>query len=106
MQIDITEASRRTLIMMAEFLHRLPSQVDLEDNLRKKWQMQDGDFPLLHIWIEGPITPPNPPTAGYFEDVAARVKLADLQDPQTVSTISSLVKVIWAGIPDENKLLS
>ena len=104
MPIDITETSRRTILMVAEFVHRLPSQVDLSDDLRKKWKIQDGDFPVLRMWIEGPIAPPNPPSPGYFQDVAARVSLADLQDPDTVNTVSSLVDVIWAGIPDSNKL--
>jgi hypothetical protein len=63
-KIDKIEAARRTILLMADFLHREPRQLSLEDNLRKKWFMTDKDLEVLEIWIEGPISVPRLHGAG------------------------------------------
>jgi hypothetical protein len=100
MKINEVEAASRTILMMANFLHRDPSDIDLEDDLRTDWDMTERDFPILETWIEGPISRSIP---GYFQDVLADVHELDLVNPQVVSTIDSLFDLIWANIPPANK---
>lgn len=100
MKIDLVETSDRTIAMMANFLHRQPAELQLADNLRKKWKMTAKDFEILEIWIEGPISAS---VRGYFQDVGADVSVAELQDEDVVSTIDTLVDLIWDNIPEENK---
>lgn len=100
MPIDRTDTAARTIRMLAHFLHRKPSAFTLADNLRQTWKMTDKDLEILEIWIEGPISAS---MKGFFQDVAADVKVQDLQDPQTVTTVRSLVTLIWKGIPADNK---
>jgi hypothetical protein len=100
MKITLAETSRRTIRMLADFLHRKPSELQLGQNLRKKWKMTDKDLEVLEIWIEGPISASLP---GFFQDVQADAHVDELQDEDTVSTISSLVDYIWANLPDSSK---
>jgi hypothetical protein len=103
MQIDRIDTSERTVKMMAHFLHRKPEDFALDDNLRQKWKMTDKDLEILEIWIEGPISPS---MKGFFQDVAADVRVTDLQDPKTVSTLKTLISLIWKCIPSDNKISS
>jgi hypothetical protein len=86
--------------MMANFLHRKPNDINMSDNLRDDWKMSDKDFEILEIWIEGPISTS---VKGFFQDVQTDVRVSDLQDPKTISTVESLAKLIWKCTPAENK---
>jgi hypothetical protein len=100
MKIDRIETGRRTIRMMANFLHRPISSIEMAQDLRKDWDMTEGDFEVLEIWIEGPISQSLP---GFFQDVGADVHRADLKDPDTVSTIGTLSDLIWTSIPEANQ---
>jgi hypothetical protein len=95
MTIDKSECTSRTLQMMADFLHREPAEILLKDRLRSDWSLNDKDLEVLEIWIEGPISASNP---GFFQDVAADVRTADLQKDSVV-TIKDLAALIWKNIP-------
>jgi hypothetical protein len=99
MKIDRSENTRRTIAMMANFLHQDPANIQLDQNLRKFWKMTDGDFDMLEGWIERPISRS---LNGYFQDVMADVSLPDLRNPK-LNTIDDLEDLIWRRIPKENK---
>jgi len=101
MQIDRPEASYRTIMMMADFVHTKPSQVKLADDVRKDLGLGNPDLQVLQKWIMGPIRPGVP---GYFQDVVAQVTVGDLLNPKTVTDVDSLVDLIWSGIPVANQL--
>src|ERR1035441_2441188 len=86
MKIDKVETGRRTILMMANFLHREPKEITMTDDLRQDWNMTDKDFEILEIWIEGPISTT---VQGYFQDVQTDVRVSALQDPKVVSTVQS-----------------
>jgi hypothetical protein len=100
MKINKVETGSRTIVMLANFFHRKDDEIKMSDDLRQDWNMTDKDFEVLEIWIEGPITGA---IKGYFQDVQADVRVSDLQDPKTVSTVQSLATLIWRCIPEANK---
>ena len=99
MKIDKAECTLRTLQMVAHFLHRAPGEIKLKDRLRSDWSMTNKDLEVLEIWIEGPISASVP---GFFQDVAADVRTADLQKP-TVVTVKDLSALIWRNIPASHR---
>ena len=100
MKITRIETGRRTVLMMAHFLHRDPREIDMAQNLRNDWRMTDRDFEVLELWIEGPISPSVP---GFFQDAATDVRVADLQNRRVVATIESLARLIWKSTPASNR---
>jgi hypothetical protein len=62
--------------------------------------MTNKDLEVLELWIEGPISASN---SGFFQDVAADVRTADLQKPGVV-TVKDLADLIWRNIPAANRV--
>ena len=99
-KIDRIENASRTILMVADFLHREPTAINPDDKLREDWNMTNDDLEVLELWIEGPISRT---VEGFFQDVAADVSVADLQNPKIVKTVSNLATLIWKSIPAANK---
>lgn len=100
MKIDRVETGMRTLLMLGDFLHRDPAEINMTDDLRDRWHLTDRKFQVLELWIEGPINT----LPGFFQDVQADVRVSDLQNPKTVSTVESLAELIWNNIPAQNQI--
>ena len=53
MKIDRVETGMRTLLMLGDFLHRDPAEINMTDDLRDRWHLTDRKFQVLELWIEG-----------------------------------------------------